>query len=153
MLWSRTFVGYFLRWRLRKRWIKIPWLPDELVLWRSIQPDYIYRKDGKIKPSYFRDNRGGLSCDIALLSDAESSRRGYANPPAWDQSKAGLAEFTVRSVRTCAPAGGGADVEHHPENTPRLVNYAHAQFTRPLTSDEERSMAKRALVRMSPKIT
>jgi hypothetical protein len=120
-------------------------------LWPAIRPESIYKKDGSIKPSFFRDRRGHYSCDIAAFSTPERSRRGYANPPAWDPDEAGLVEFSAGDVRNCS-ATGGADVSHAPERSERVVNYSHAQFSRELTGDEEETMAKhRARILIEPR--
>jgi hypothetical protein len=115
-------------------------------LWRAIHPDNIYKKDGSIKPSFFRDRRRGYSCDIAAFSSREQSRRGYASPPAWNADEAGLVEFTVSDVRkaTC-------DVAHMPLNDDRVVNYSHAQFTRELSAAEEGFMARAARIVIFPR--
>lgn len=142
MLWSRTFVGSWLRRRFAARWRPIHHIPDRALLWRAIRPDSVYKKDGSIKPSFFRDRRGHYSCDIAAFSTPEQSRRGYANPPAWNPEEAGLVEFSAGDVRSCA-SSGGPDVNHAPERSERVVNYSHAQFSRELTTGEEETMAKR----------
>lgn len=143
MLWSPTFAGSWLRRRFAKRWRSIDKIPDHAILWRAIRPDSVYKKDGSIKPSFFRDRRGHYSCDIAAFSTREKSRRGYANPPAWNPDEAGLVEFSAGDVRNCREAGGAdLDVSHAPVRTDRIVNYSHAQFSRELTAREEETMAK-----------
>jgi hypothetical protein len=141
MLWSRNFAGSWLRRRYAKAWTTLDHIPDREPLWRAIPPDNVYKKGGGIKPSFFRDHRGGYSCDIAAFSTAEKSRRGYMSPPAWNPDDAGLVEFTAGHVRdvTC-------DVRHAPLNTPAIVNYSHAEFTRELTATEEDAMSKLARI-------
>jgi len=120
-------------------------IPDEASLWRAIQPAQINRH-GEIKPSYFRDNRGGYSCDIAAFSSREKSRLGYTTPAVWSD-EAGLVEFKAGDVRSV-----GADVEHKPLRDPPTVNYSHAQFTQRLSADGESTMAtKKAVVVIPPK--
>ncbi|MDQ3280220.1 MAG: hypothetical protein M3Q69_02275 [Acidobacteriota bacterium] len=152
ILWSRTFVGSWLRGRFAARWRRIDHIPDRALLWRAIKPDSVYKKDGSIKPSFFRDRRGHYSCDIAAFSTPEQSRRGYADPPAWNPDEAGLVEFTAGDVRHCS-SNGGPDVEHAPVQTQRVVNYSHAQFSRELSSAEEEMMAKeRARIVIKPRM-
>lgn len=151
MLWSQTFVGSFLRWRSRHRWLRIDVIPDAAILWRAIKPDLIHKKTGEIKPSYFRDNRGGYSCDLAAFSTPEKSRRGYARPSAWDGDTAGLVQFSAGDVRGCASSAAQLDVEHAPLDTPRIHNYSHAQFTRILSATEEAAMVKHATLLIKPK--
>lgn len=150
-LWSRTFVGYFLRWRYRCRWLTIDAIPDSALLWRAIKSDLINKKTGEIKRAYFRDNRGGYSCDIALFSTPERSRRGYATPAAWDGDAAGLVQFSAGQVRGCAPSNSGLDVRHAPVATETLRNYSHAEFTRILSAEEEDAMVKKATLLIKPK--
>lgn len=88
---------------------------------------------------------------MAAFSTPERSRRGYADPPAWNPDEAGLVEFSAGDVRHCS-ASGGPDVEHAPVRTERVVNYSHAQFTRELTGAEEATMAKeRARIIIKPR--
>lgn len=141
MLWSRTFVGSWLRRRFAEQWRTIDHIPDHALLWRAVRADSVYKKDGSIKPSFFRDRRGHYSCDIAAFSTREQSRRGYAKPPAWNPDEAGLVEFSAADVRNCSRTGG-PDVNHAPERSARIVNYSHAQFSRELTGEEEEMMAK-----------
>jgi hypothetical protein len=141
MLWSRTFVGSWLRRRFAAQWRSIDFIPDRAVLWRAIRPESVYKKDGSIKPAFFRDRRGHYSCDLAAFSTPEQSRRGYANPPAWNPDEAGLVEFSTGCVRNCSTSGG-PDVNHAPVRSARIVNYSHAQFSRELTGAEEETMAK-----------
>jgi len=142
MLWSKTFVGSWLRRRFVAQWCSIHYIPDRAVLWRAIRPDSVYKKDGSIKPAFFRDRRGRhYSCDIAAFSTREQSRRGYADPPAWNRDEAGLVEFSTGDVRNCSTTGG-PDVNHAPVRNARVVNYSHAQFSRELTGEEEEAMAK-----------
>jgi hypothetical protein len=154
MLWSRTFVGSWLRRRFAARWRQIEVIPDRAILWRAIRSDSIYKKDGSIKPSFFRDHRGHYSCDIAAFSTREQSRRGYANPPAWNPDEAGLVEFSAVDVRSCSKtAGPGPNVNHVPVRDERIVNYSHAQFSRELTGGEEETMAKeKAQIIVQPKL-
>lgn len=150
ILWSRTFAGSWLRRRFAAQWRPIEHIPDRAVLWRAIRPDSVYKKDGSIKPAFFRDRRGHYSCDLAAFSTPEQSRRGYAEPPAWNPEEAGLVEFSAGNVRHCS-SSGGPDVEHAPERSERVVNYSHAQFSRELKSDEEETMAqKRARIVIPP---
>lgn len=152
ILWSRTFVGSWLRRRFSVRWRRIDHIPDGATLWRAIKPDSVYKKDGSIKPSFFRDRRGHYSCDLAAFSTMEQSRRGYADPPAWNPNDAGLVEFSAGDVRHSSPTGG-PDVEHAPLRTERVVNYAHAQFSRQMTAAEEETMAKeRARIVIEPRM-
>lgn len=150
LLWWPTFVGSWVRRGYERGWRVIDHVPDRARLWRAIVHAAIY-KDGTIKPSFFRDNRGGLSCDIALLSSAEKSRHGYRQPPAWDPEKAGLVEFCAADVRACRDGSEGADVNHRPERKPGLLNYSHAQFSRKLSATEEHLMADAARVTFRPK--
>lgn len=150
MLWSPTFVGSWLRRRFAAQWRRIDHIPDPAVLWRAIRPDFVYKKDGSIKPSFFRDRRGHYSCDLAAFSTPEQSRRGYANPPAWNPEEAGLVEFSAGDVRSCSTSDG-PDVNHAPVRSERVVNYSHAQFSRELTSNEEEIMAKRARIVIKPR--
>jgi hypothetical protein len=145
MLWSLTFVGSWLRRRYAASWRQIRHIPDAAVLWRAIKPDQVYR-DGKIKPAFFRDRRGGYSCDLAAFSTREKSRRGYAHPPAWNPEEAGLVEFKAADVRRAH-----TDVIHAPIRNERTTNYSHAQFTRELSGDEERAMAAAAMVVIAPR--
>jgi hypothetical protein len=152
ILWSRTFVGSWLRRRFAAQWRPIDHIPDCAVLWRAIKPDLVYKKDGSIKPAFFRDRRGNYSCDLAAFSTPEQSRRGYADPPAWNPDEAGLVAFTAGHVRTCSTSGG-PDVSHAPERSARVVNYSHAQFSRELTGEEEKTMAEnRARIVIKPRI-
>lgn len=141
MLWSRTFVGSWLRRRCAAAWTTLDHIPNREPLWRAILPDNVYKKGGGIKPSFFRDRRGGYSCDIAVFSTTEKSRRGYRTPPAWNPDDAGLVEFKAAHVRdlTC-------DVRHVPLNMAAVVNYSHAEFTRELTATEEDGMSKVARI-------
>jgi hypothetical protein len=141
MLWSRTFAGSWLRRRRAKAWATLDHIPDREPLWRAILPESVYKKDGTIKPAFFRDRRGGYSCDIAAFSTPEESRRGYKSPPAWNPDDAGLVEFTASNVRSIT-----CDVRHAPLNTAEIVNYSHAEFTRQLTATEENAMSKLAHV-------
>jgi hypothetical protein len=145
MLWSATFVGSWLRRRYEASWRLIRHIPDSATLWRAIRPDQIYR-DGKIKPSFFRDRRGNYSCDLALFSTREKSRRGYAHPPAWSPDEAGLVEFTAADVRKA-----NTDVVHTPIRNERATNYSHAQFSSELSGEEERAMAADAIVVIPPR--
>jgi hypothetical protein len=153
MLWSATFVGSWLRRRFARQWRSIEHIPDRALLWRAIRPDSVYKKDGSIKPSFFRDRRGHYSCDIAVLSTPEQSRRGYADPPAWNPDDAGLVEFSASDVRNCGgTAGAPADVNHAPVRNERIVNYSHAQFSRELTAAEEEAMTTRGRIVITPRV-
>jgi hypothetical protein len=145
MLWSPTFVGSWLRWRYAVSWRPIEHIPDAAALWRAIRPEQVDRH-GEIKPSFFRDRRGGYSCDLAAFSTREKSRRGYRQPPAWNPDEAGLVEFKAADVRHI-----DADVIHAPVRDELTVNYSHAQFTRQLTGEEEVAMARAAEVVIAPK--
>jgi hypothetical protein len=145
MLWRPTFVGSCLRWCYAKTWKTIAIIPDHATLWRAIKPDFIYKKTGKIKPTYFRDKRGGFSCDIALFSSREKSRIGYRHPPAWPPG-AGLVEFKAYSVRNA-----GCDIVHVPLRDSMTLNYSHAQFTAVLSDDGVNSMISDTSVVIAPK--
>jgi hypothetical protein len=147
MLWSATFVGSWLRWRYAASWRRIEHIPDSAILWRAIKPEQIDRQ-GSIKPAFFRDRRGNYSCDLAAFSSREKSRRGYAQPPAWNPEEAGLVEFKVADVRHA-----NTDVIHAPIKDERTTNYSHAQFTRQLSGEEERAMAGCAIVVVPPRKT
>lgn len=150
--WSPTFVGFFLRWRHKYLWRKIDVIPDGVTLWRAIPPSQV-KRDGKIKASFFRDNRpgSGLSCDIAAFSSKEASRRGYATPPAWDEALAGLVEFEAGQVRQCSHCPPDADVVHNPLDTASIKNYGHAVFTKKLCADEEKTMVETTRLIVKPK--
>lgn len=93
-------------------------------------------KDGSLKPGFFR-NKAGISCDLAILSTEERSRRGYVKPPWPDE--AGLVEIRVSQVRA-----RGSDVTHEPDR--ELDNYAHCVFTKDLSKPEAKKLAKEARV-------
>lgn len=121
--------------------MQLPHLPDEERLWRAVhKPEQLY-KDGSVKPSFFRDNRGGLSCDLARFSSQERSRLGYATPR-WPV-ESGLVEFSPRNVRSV-----GSDVEHRPDR--RLRNYAHSQFTTKLSNVQEQQLVKLSRIAVAP---
>lgn len=139
-LWRGGFVGWFASVLLRHRRWRIRYLPDKELLWRALyDPDHVY-EDGTIRPTFFRDNRGGYSCDLARLSTEEQSRCGYA-PSGWPKG-AGLVAFRVGHVRE-----SGSDVEHVPILRPPedFENYSHCQFTAQLSRpDGELAMVERA---------
>lgn len=145
MLWSPTFVGSWLRWRYASSWRLIKRIPDPVALWRAIKPAQVDRH-GDIKPAFFRDRRGGYSCDIGAFSTREQSRRGYADPPAWNPDEAGLVEFLAGDVRHV-----NTDVTHAPIRDERVVNYSHAQFSRQLSGEEEVALANVAKVLIAPR--
>ena len=123
-------------------------IPRTECLWRSVyKPDQI-KKDGTLKPAFFRDKRG-LSCDLAKLSTVDASRLGHAVPPMWPITS-GLARFTVANVRD---VGADSDVVHEPLGaTPSSrENYAHCQLTKWLTTEEATQLARVAKVDPVPR--
>jgi len=135
-LWKGGFSGWFASVLLRLRFWQISYLPDEEILWRALfKRDQVYA-DGSIKPSFFRDRRGGLSCDLARLSSAERSRRGYTEPPWPDE--AGLVAFRVGHVRAA-----GSNVAHKPLRRPH-PNYSHCEFEDQLSGPGEGVLAGHA---------
>lgn len=131
-LWNDGRVGSFARTTYRKLWVEITELPEGEKLWRSVYKKDQVKKDGSVKPSFFRDKRG-LSCDLARLSTVEKSRRGYGDPPQWPE-QAGLVEFTVRVVRRI-----GSDAAHRPLKEP-YENYSHAELTTHLQSEQAKNL-------------
>jgi len=119
-LWQCGFLGFIVRFLFKALWLTIRLIPDEERLWRAVRkPDQVY-KDGRLKPSFFRD-KSGLSCDLARFSTPEKSRMGHGLNPYPPES--GLVEIRVLNVRAV-----GSDVAHRPITTPRR-NYAHTEFT------------------------
>lgn len=153
VVWADGWVGSLVRMGYRLFWAPLQGIPDREVLWRSVyKPDQI-KRDGTLKHAFFRDKRG-LSCDLARFSTVDISRMGTVVPPVWP-STSGLARFAVRHVR-----GAGTDVEHVPvkagmrivddEKRPERANYAHCQFTTPLTTDAAKQLVKETLIEPMP---
>lgn len=135
-LWRGGWIGWLASLGLRLRWWKISYIPGPEVHWRALfKRDQVYA-DGSIKPSFFRDRRGGLSCDLARLSTTKRSRRGYVPPP-WPE-ESGLVAFRAHDVRD-----SGSDVDHFPLKEP-AENYSHCQFTQQLTKKGEVHLADAA---------
>jgi hypothetical protein len=132
LLWSPNAIGFLIRVLFSVANKKIAFIPNNQKLWRAIcKPEQM--KKGKIKPSFFRDKRG-MSCDLAIFSSIEKSRRGCLLPP-WPENS-GLIEFSVNTIRLLH-----SDISHHPlkrnKNNPRRrKNYAHCQLTTELGKDE-----------------
>jgi hypothetical protein len=145
LLWRADFLGWCARAVFRITWRTITHIPPPEKLWRSIhRKDQVYANGG-LKPAFFRDNRGGLSCDLARVSTIERSRRGYGVPPQWPE-EAGLAEFRVQDVWD-----NGSDVAHRPTKAP-FRNYSHCQLTAPLGSRGEVCMSKTATIVVRPRV-
>lgn len=110
--------------------MKLQSIPPTETLWRSVYKKEQLKRDGTLKPGFFKDKRG-LSCDLARFSTIEASRRGHQDPPAWP-NEAGLVEFTVGAVRAV-----GSDVEHKPLCMPpdEMNNYSHCEFAVPLETN------------------
>jgi hypothetical protein len=123
----------------RRLWLRIEVLPDEELLWRVVnKADQVY-KNGRPKPSFFRDS-SGLSCDLARFSTPARSCAGYGErsyPP-----ESGLVEMTTILVREA-----GSDVTHRPVTTPTR-NYAHAQLVTLLPPEGREMLAKKVVFRV-----
>jgi hypothetical protein len=125
--------------------VKLQSIPPSEKLWRSVYKKEQLRRDGTVKPSFFKDKRG-LSCDLARFSTIELSRRGHQVPPAWP-NEAGLVEFTVAAVRAV-----GSDVEHKPLRMPpdNMNNYSHCEFATPLEGNAASDLQHTLVVKPKP---
>lgn len=143
-LWTGGLSGWLASICLRLKGWKLSSIPDQEVLWRALfKRDHVYA-DGSIKPSYFRDRRGGYSCDLARLSSREKSRRGY-KPPPWPD-EAGLVAFKAEHVRAA-----GSDINHSPLPGPH-PNYSHCEFAVELSAEGEASMASSAWFEVAQRV-
>ena len=122
-LWEHTCLGSLARILYKFSWRKIEHIPESQKLWRVVSKPQQIKKDGKPKPSFFRDSTG-LSCDLAIFTSIRKCKAGRL-------PEAGIVEFEVSTVRSPAV---GADVGHKPVMVPRW-NYAHCELTKVLTND------------------
>jgi hypothetical protein len=93
-------------------------------LWRAVYvKSFIDKETKKIKPSFFRNLKSGLSCDLTLLTSEKKCLHPW--PPG-----SGIVQFSIDTVRGL---GEGADVEHKPLKKEKSLpesrkNYAHSEF-------------------------
>ena len=136
VLWQKNLPGYLLRVFFSAANFKITHIPDNATLWRAVcRPEQI--KNGKLKRGFFRDKRG-LSCDLAIFSTIEKSRRGNLLPP-WPEGS-GLVEFEVATIRS---ENVQSDVHHDPKKKVKRKNrknYAHSILLPELSSPAEKWM-------------
>jgi hypothetical protein len=85
-----------------------------------------------------------VSCDLAILSTEERSRRGYGAPPPWPE-QAGLVELTVGDVRKQE-----SDVTHDPVRSPR--NYSHTIFSTALTQSKAKQLVRAARIKIPHRV-
>jgi len=143
IVWTNTFWGFCIRIIYRIFWIKIKYIPNDEILWRAVYNEKQVKKDGTLKPAFFRD-KNGLSCDLARFSTIEKSRMGHKKPPRWGLHS-GLVELDVSTLREI-----GADVQHKPIKKKRENNYAHCQFSSFLATDLARKLIDNSRIIIKP---
>lgn len=128
-LWQDDQKGIAARKCFSETWTKISKLPREAWLWRAVSPknrvknNWIYQDGGKWKFSSAAFAQStGASCDLAIFSSEEKSRRGWNSHEPRPRGTF-LLKFQVLAVKKI---DASFDVVHDPINTDPIVNYSHS---------------------------
>lgn len=146
LIWQIGSVGSIVRTLLEFFSVRIQSIPSEQKLWRAVYKKEQLKRNGKPTAAFFRD-RNGLSCDLAIFTTTERSRRGIKRPP-WPEGT-GLVEFSVALVRD-PPIE--SDVRHHPlkKSKSQRKNYAHCRLSTHLDADQGRHLAETSKIIVVP---
>ena len=139
LLWKKNLFGWLTRKCYERLWLKIPYIPDDQILWRCVYNTHQIKEDGALKSGFFMNH--DISVDLAILTTLEKASEARGQKEFWIR-KPGLAEFSTKMVRSLNLNNDKRiDVKHAPEDDePR--NYAHSIFTDRLTRGQSRKLIK-----------
>ncbi|MFK7823743.1 MAG: hypothetical protein AB8G05_06290 [Oligoflexales bacterium] len=133
-------------------WIDLGTISLEQKLYRSISDMAQYKSEEKNVTASFFVDKNGLSCDLAIFSSPEKSRRGYIDPQF--SSNSGLIEFSTKMIEEASK--GEVTIRHDPLKRTSLSgrtqepNYGHCIFTSKLTRGQSNNVRKLALILIEP---